>query len=260
MLALLSCLSLVVTFTNICQQYCYLPYRWCPPCRAFTPTLSEAYTTLKSLKKNVELAFVSSDRDEESFNDYFKKMSFCALPFENRNEKAALSKMFDVSGIPTLVMLGPENEKGERPLINGNVRSFIESKSYDEFPFHKKNYGDVDSADGLNDTRSLIIFHENGDDEEQEQVKEVIKEVAAKFKDAKDDEALNVHWALSHKGLSTRIRELTELPSAEKSEDPAMIILDIPDEGGYYKSVVTDITVDNVIEFVKSPGERFQLS
>jgi len=238
----------------------YFSASWCPPCRAFTPTLSEAYTTLKSLHNNVELAFVSSDRDEGSFNDYFKKMAFCALPFEYREEKSALSKMFEVSGIPTLVMLGPENENGGRPLINGNVRSFIESQSYDEFPFHKKNYGDVDSADELNDTRSLIIFHENGDDEEQEQVKKVAKEVAASFKDSKGGEALNFHWALSHKGLSTRIRELTNLPSAEKSEDPAMIILDIPDKGGYYKSDITDITIDNVIAFIKSPGSRLQLS
>jgi len=38
-----------------------------------------------------------------------------------------------------------------------------------------------------------------------------------------------------------------------------MILLDIPDEGGYYKSNVTDITFDNVMEFIKSPGERLQL-
>lgn len=128
------------------------------------------------------------------------------------------------------------------------------------FRFHKKNYGDVDdNADGLNETKSFIVFHENGDDEEQEQIKEVVKNVACNFKDKKDDEALNVYWVLSPSGLSSRMRELTALPSAEKSEDPAMILLDIPDEGGYYKSDVTDITINNVIEFIKSPGDRLQL-
>merc|ERR1712012_442691 len=126
-----------------------------------------------------ELAFVSSDRDENSFNDYFEKMSFCALPYVHRDAKSALSKMFEVSGIPTLVMLGPENENGERELINGNVRGHIESVSFDEFPFYKKNYGDVENgAEGLNDTKSLVIFHENGDDDEQDNIKEVCKKVA----------------------------------------------------------------------------------
>lgn len=215
---------------------------------------------MKSLHDNVELVFVSSDRDEESFVDYFQEMSFGALPFELRGAKSDLSKMFEVQGIPTLVMLGPENENGERPLINGNVRGHIESESFDEFPFFKKNYGDVDNADGINDTKTLIIFHENGDDEEQDHVKEVVKMVAAKFEDKKGDEAVNVHWALSPDGLSARIRELTELPTAEKSEDPAMILLDIPDNGGYYKSDVTDITIENVMKFIGAPGERLQLS
>jgi len=116
----------------------YFSASWCPPCRMFTPTLSKAYTTLKSLRDDVEMVFVSSDRDEEIFNDYFKKMLFCALPFEFREAKSSLSKMFEVSGIPTLVMLGPENEDGERPLINGNVRSYIESANFDEFPFSQE--------------------------------------------------------------------------------------------------------------------------
>merc|ERR1712228_83967 len=183
-------------------------------------------------------------------------MSFSALPFEHRDTKAALSKMFDVSGIPKLVMLGPVDEKdGNRPLINDNVRGYMESEEYDEFPFFKKNYGDVGGASELNEIKSLIVFHENGDDEEQNRVKEVVKAVAAKFEEKK--EVVNFHWAFNNDGIAPRIRELTKLPTADKSEDPAMIMLDLPDNGGYYKSDDTDITVETVMAFVETPGERF---
>ena len=43
------------------------------------------------------------------------------------------------------------------------------------------------------------------------------------------------------------------------SDGPTMVLLDIPDDGGYYKSDVVDITVDNIISFVEKPGDRQQL-
>jgi len=239
----------------------YFSASWCPPCRAFTPTLSKAYTKLKSLHDNVELAFVSSDRTEDSFDEYFKKMSFCALPYEHRDTKSALSKMFEVSGIPKLVMLGPENEDGERELINGNVRGHIESESFDEFPFYKKNYGDVENGvEELNDIKSLVIFHENGDDDEQDSIKEVCKKVVEKLKEKEGSDTINVYWSFSPKGIGSRIRELTKLPAVEEAEDAAMILLDIPDNGGFYKSDAIDITVENVLAFVENRGDRQQLA
>ena len=107
----------------------YMSAHWCPPCRAFTPTLSDAYTKLKAQRDDFELVFVSSDSDESAFNEYFDTMSFCALPYEHREAKATLSKLFEVRGIPTLIMLGPvSDESGSRPLINKNIRQFIENK------------------------------------------------------------------------------------------------------------------------------------
>jgi len=235
----------------------YFSAHWCPPCRAFTPRLSEAYTKMKAERDDFDLVFVSSDRDEESFNEYFESMTFCALPFEYRDTKAALSKMFGVSGIPCLVMLGPASkETGDRPLINKNIRGFIEKGDFTEFPFYKKNYGSVDDVDNIHEVKSLIIFHEYGDDQEQNDVKEVAKEVALKVKE--DNKEINVLWALSASGIAARIRKLTSLP--EISESANMILLDIPDNGGYYTSDKTDITFENVISFVENPGDRLQLS
>lgn len=238
----------------------YFSAHWCPPCKMFTPKLSKAYTKLKAERSDFELLFVSSDRSEEDFNAYFKTMSFGAVPFERRDIKKELSSRYGVSGIPMLIMLGPEDENGERPLINDGVRGFIESDALDEFPFHKKNYGDVENgAEELNDSKVLVIFCENGDDEEQDNVKFVAKAVAEKLKEKDGDDAMSVFYSLSHKGIGPRIRQLAKLPAPESAEDASMIILDIPDNGGYYKSDETDITIDAVMDFISNPGDRQQL-
>jgi len=38
-----------------------------------------------------------------------------------------------------------------------------------------------------------------------------------------------------------------------------MVLLDIDDNGAYYRTDITDITVDNVVKFLKAPGKREQL-
>merc|ERR1712193_604673 len=82
----------------------YFSAHWCPPCRGFTPQLAQWYT--KDLKsKGLEVVFVSSDKDEEQFKDYFKDMPWLALDFADRKRKAQLSGMFGVRGIPALVIV-----------------------------------------------------------------------------------------------------------------------------------------------------------
>lgn len=67
----------------------YFSAHWCPPCRGFTPKLAEWYTNLTSgtLKDKLEIVFVSSDRDEDSFDEYFDSMPWLALPYSEREVK-----------------------------------------------------------------------------------------------------------------------------------------------------------------------------
>lgn len=67
----------------------YFSAHWCPPCRGFTPQLAEFYKKMKagSNGANFELVFVSSDRDEESFKEYFNEMPWLAVPFADRDRK-----------------------------------------------------------------------------------------------------------------------------------------------------------------------------
>ena len=67
----------------------YFSAHWCPPCRAFTPQLADWYKKFKagSNGSKFEIVFVSSDRDESSFKEYFGEMPWLALPYGKRDKK-----------------------------------------------------------------------------------------------------------------------------------------------------------------------------
>jgi len=248
-----------VEYSSLKDKYLmlYFSAHWCPPCKEFTPILSEAYTKLKSERDDFELVFVSSDRDKSAFNDYFKEMTFCALPFEHRDTKADLSKKYEVQGIPKLIMLGPvtDGETGKRELINGSLNGVITNGDFSEFPFYPKNYGTVDELEDPNQNKVLIAFHEGGNDEEQQGVKEVVKEVAGKL--GKSNEGMQFLWALSTKGTSARVREFVKVK--EVTSDPLMLLFDLADSGACYKCDSKDVTVENVMKFIENPGDQEQI-
>ena len=82
----------------------YFSAHWCPPCRMFTPMLSEKFRTAYR-GKGMEIVFVSSDRDEHSFKEYHQSMPWLALPFVSHQIKQNLSIKYGVSGIPCLIIL-----------------------------------------------------------------------------------------------------------------------------------------------------------
>jgi len=83
----------------------YFSAHWCPPCRGFTPRLAGIYNQVKAAGKKFEVVFVSSDRDQSGFDEYYGEMPWLALPFADRDQKNKLSSKFGVSGIPTLVLM-----------------------------------------------------------------------------------------------------------------------------------------------------------
>ena len=99
----------------------YFSAHWCPPCRGFTPKLAETYTKIKEAgDKPFEIVFISSDKDQEQFDSYFAEMPWLALPFEQRDLKAKLSKKFKVNGIPC-----PPRRQDWRRHISGWARGFV---------------------------------------------------------------------------------------------------------------------------------------
>lgn len=100
----------------------YFSAHWCPPCRGFTPKLAAAYKKVKAGGAKLEVAFVSSDRDKEGFDEYFAEMPWLAVPFEDRDAKAKLSALFEVRGIPTLILLDDKLR-----LVNPDARGAVEA-------------------------------------------------------------------------------------------------------------------------------------
>ena len=70
----------------------------CPPCRGFTPKLVESYKKIVSKGKPFEIIFVSSDRSQEGFDDYFKDMPWFAIPFSDDKMRKDISTKFSVQG------------------------------------------------------------------------------------------------------------------------------------------------------------------
>ena len=80
----------------------YFSASWCGPCTTFTPLLAQQYRELDGM--NFEIIFVSCDKELHSFQEYFGKMPWIALNFDEAPRREHLMKEFRVKGIPTLVL------------------------------------------------------------------------------------------------------------------------------------------------------------
>jgi len=109
----------------------YFSAHWCGPCRSFTPTLAQAYKDIVASGKNLEIVFLSSDRDDSSFNEYYGEMPWLALPFSERAKKEFLSKFYKVAGIPTLVFV---DEQGQTITTKGRA-AISSDPSGENFPW-----------------------------------------------------------------------------------------------------------------------------
>lgn len=181
-------------------------------------------------------------------------MAFAALPYEAEEARKLLAKRLEVRGYPTLLVLGPTQPDKERELINPNVRGLFEAGKYiEEFPYYPKTYGCLTAAPtDINGHKCVIVFDEEGDDDEQKEVQQAIVEASKQLN------GLNLYWCLKPSHVSTAVREALRLPQSS-SKEATMVLLDIPDRGGFYVSESKDITADAVVSFAKSPGARLQI-
>merc|ERR1719230_425992 len=162
----------------------YFSAHWCPPCRGFTPELIKAYN--KDLKaKNLEIIFVSSDKDQASFLEYYSTMPWLAIP-QGDPRKAKLSKLFGVEGIPSFAVV--DAATGET--INGNARGKVSSDPTGaKFPWVPPALVDIDDdgPDGINDELSLVALLENCDEATTSAAVAALSKVAEASKAAKED-------------------------------------------------------------------------
>ena len=78
-------------------------------CRAFTPQLAEWYKKFKEGPNGdkFDIVFVSSDRDDKSWKEYFAEMPWKALDFADRDKKVRHGLYW--IRVPCHVIFGPRN-------------------------------------------------------------------------------------------------------------------------------------------------------
>jgi len=232
----------------------YFSAHWCPPCRGFTPELVKTYNKLKESGKKFEIVFVSSDKDENGFKEYFGEMPWLALPFEDRESKNQLSAIFEVEGIPHLTILDAKTLK----TITGEGRSAISADPEGkDFPWVRKALAPLDASVGLiNDVPSLVLMLDNVDKDTYEPVLKALEPVANEYNNqflqqGKDGKELpfTFMYATSESNLAPRVRGLTNIqPSCN------LVLLNIP-EGKKFASADTLSKMDTA--FFKSMVQSF---
>ncbi|CAF1632899.1 unnamed protein product [Adineta ricciae] len=113
----------------------YFSAHWCPPCRLFTPKLIDFYKKYAEEKK-LEIIFLSSDNDQESFDEYYKEMPWLTLDFNEQDKKDEIENKFEISGIPKLILI--DGDTGD--VICTDAREQIQNrdKQGENFPWKEK--------------------------------------------------------------------------------------------------------------------------
>lgn len=101
----------------------YFSASWCGPCRAFTPRLQMFYETVNDMEKQVEVIFVSRDRNPDEFAGYYEEMPWLAVPFAEQDKINALRETCRVAGIPKLVLM-----RKDGTLASETCRGDVEQK------------------------------------------------------------------------------------------------------------------------------------
>jgi len=106
----------------------YFCASWCPPCKVFTPILKEFYEDINCEIRQLEIVWVSSDKDEESFKSYLSEMPWLAIPFGDKRIKEILDH-FRLEGIPTLYVIKPDGEcvstRGRQDVLEEGSDCFV---------------------------------------------------------------------------------------------------------------------------------------
>jgi nucleoredoxin len=214
--------------------------------------LAEWYKTdLKN--KGLDVVFVSSDRDENAFKEYFAEQPWHALEYSDRQAKNDLSKALGINGIPSLVILDKDGS-----VINKDGQSAVAGDSKgDRFPWYPKPVHDMKDGPGnINEIPTLLAFCETSSTETKQAVEAAMEPISGRFlaaAKAKEEEEPDIAFSIvtEASGIAPRIRSLLGMSSlTEEPQAPRLMLLDIPDEGGFYEGPEGDITEEVLAKFV----------
>ncbi|XP_062078530.1 probable nucleoredoxin 3 [Humulus lupulus] len=179
----------------------YFSANWCRPCKAFTPQLVQLYNSLKNGGKELEIIFISFDRDNTKFEEHFKCMPWLAVPFE-LNLHRRLSEKFNVDRIPSLIPLSSDGVSIEEDLIG-----LIEDYGAEAFPFTRERREElkaIDKAKRQGGKLELLLAHEERNylisrDGTQTEVQNLVGKTIGLY--------FGAHWSPPCRSFTTKLKE-----------------------------------------------------
>eukprot|EP01063_Lacrimia_lanifica_P036695 TRINITY_DN7357_c0_g1_i1.p1 TRINITY_DN7357_c0_g1~~TRINITY_DN7357_c0_g1_i1.p1 ORF type:complete len:497 (+),score=183.00 TRINITY_DN7357_c0_g1_i1:224-1492(+) len=249
----------------------YCSAHWCPPCREFTPELAKFYSEYKKTNPDFEIIFVSSDKSEDEMKSYFTEShgDYLAMDY-NCLEREKMKELIDAPGIPTFAVFSPEGKlinKAGRERVDAGVAD-VKENGWGPPALGNLATGTKAAGLDLNSAMSVIVNVEGCDDDEQNHVEQALLATANEYI-ANGNGTPEVIFFISKQssGISSRIAQLTKSAGSARcgapGNDPLMLCLNLSENGAFYESAETDITVDNVKAFIASvqskAAKRLQL-
>ncbi|KAI2656186.1 Nucleoredoxin [Labeo rohita] len=157
----------------------YFSAHWCPPCRSLTRVLVESYRKVKESGQKFEIVFVSADRSEESFTQYFSEMPWLAVPYTDEARRSRLNRLYGI-------------QEGHMITRQGRVE-ILNDPDCRLFPWHPRPVLELSESNAvqLHEGPCLVLFVDAEEEGELEPAKELIQPIAekimAKYK-AKEEE------------------------------------------------------------------------
>jgi len=237
----------------------------------FTPILSKFYSHRKELGiDDLEIIFVSCDNEKSEFDEYFSEMPWLTLPFKDPRCDA-LSERFEIEGIPCLVIL----DLDRKVVTKEGAQRIPDDPEGLQFPYPPCPVEDLSQTTtsygrDINESPAFIAFLEPLDDSSQEAAKAAVlpaaEQYAKAFAGTEEGPKMIFFTATQSGGVVDRIRELLHMNKPKDMVNPLFIILDLPDNGGYYLPTqpCEDITEEYLRAFIDGYFEktlpRLQLS
>jgi len=237
----------------------YFSAHWCPPCRGFTPKFAEWYKKNYSKKrdgdKKFDVVFMSSDRNEDAFKDYFKDMPWKALDFANRDLKGKFSDACGVQGIPTVAVID-KNYK----IITTNGRSGVtKDTDCENFPWLPEPILDFnEDPEDINKYPSIILFLAGDSKEDVATKKAALKKIALErtAECKKEDEECDMRFFYVEKTDQGPATQLIKILNLGDTKDLKTLVCDLGEETKALFKSADDCKEEGLRKIVKSIADE----
>lgn len=150
-----------LTFSFMCTQipiselegktvglyFCANSYR---SCTTFTSQLKDVYKKLKAEGENFEVVVIPLDDEEESLEKELESVHWLSLPIKDKT-CAKLVQYFELSALPTLVIIGPNGKT-----LHPNAAEIIEDHGITAYPFTPEKLAELEEIEKAKEATQTI--------------------------------------------------------------------------------------------------------